>query len=615
MLSASFTRPTDTSRTQYLFASYQDNNNFTGVYWKDTGGLYAVNIVAGNSQTLLLASDIASNYVHRIELLGDGRIYLNGSLVATFSSPPVRGSTVYLGKSHYNGTEWTGGCGFFELSPALKRAAKAVDTSNVREDLLTGQSALSRAAGTPSERVFGKVLESGSLGLVEKQAAVEPNLDAPFELMVDEVKLPYPVTQWSFTPNDDVVVDDVGYGPVRVAWPELQASGILSFVLEDVPASDIPALRTLFLRPKTKRWLAFRGRRYQADEFEFSERPDSTRFGELYTVSVTTSVYRPYASLPSVPGTRIWPLLSVRRMQGSVYARILEVFVVYPKMFVVHSEGVYVQDLETGAWDFQQASIAYGLGAMYWYTESDGTRWYAVAVADKDKNPAIFFLRGDKFTSRVLRPPIRSSRGRFYGKRLLFEAADGVYAMDLDRANLSLYQSGVRVNLGEMPLLLSSFPTDNAVYPLGTDALWAVPADERRVLVATNKQLAIYEAFKEGSRYRLGSLLRVLVSDNIERAGYFGKPGFLEGYWYTRTPQTRTLRWHPVGQVPPWSNYRTDRNGDGWTDAEEVVRYGHIFHQSAASPVFWSNLRGFASDGYAYFPYTDKLVFRVEILL
>jgi hypothetical protein len=135
------------------------------------------------------------------------------------------------------------------------------------------------------------------------------------------------------------------------------------------------------------------------------------------------------------------------------------------------------------------------------------------------------------------------------------------------------------------------------------------------MLVASTSAIAIYEVTRENQGYRLSNLVRTLVTDNIERAGYFGKPGFLEGYWYTRAPQTRSLRWYPVGSVPSWSNYRTDSDGDGWTDTQEVLRYGHIFHQSAAYPVYWSNLRGFASDGFAYFPYTDKLVFRVEILL
>jgi hypothetical protein len=615
MLAASLTRPLDPSRDQYLWSSYRDASNYTGVYWKANGGLYAITVASGQTETKLLANDVATNRVHRVELLDDGKVYLNGTLVATLTRARTYGPTLYLGRGQANGSEWTGGCGFFELSPTLKQAVTAVDATNVREDLLTYSSALSRATGTPTERVFAKTLEVGSLGLVSAQAEVEPNLDAPFELWVDEVKLPYAITRWSFTPNEDVVVDDVGYGPVRVAWPELQASGVLSFVLEDVPAADIPALRSLFLKPKTKRWLAFRGRRYQADEFEFSERPDRTRFGELYTVSVTTHVYRPYIGLPSVPGTRIWPILSTRRMQGSVYARILEVFIVYPKMFVVHSEGVYAQDLETGAWDFTPASLSFGLDAMYWYTESDGTRWYAIAVADSGANPIVFFLRGDKFTSRVLRPPVTATKGRFYGKKLLLESSGNVYALDIGESSLTLHQSGARLNLSGTPMLLSSTAKDNAVYPVPNNVLWAVPADDRRMLVASTSAIAIYEVTRENQGYRLSNLVRTLVTDNIERAGYFGKPGFLEGYWYTRAPQTRSLRWYPVGSVPSWSNYRTDADGDGWTDAQEVLRYGHIFHQSAAYPVYWSNLRGFASDGFAYFPYTDKLVFRVEILL
>lgn len=617
MLAASLTRPLDPSRDQYLWSSYRDASNYTGVYWKANGGLYAITVANGQTETKLLANDVAANKVHRVEVLDDGKVYLNGTLVATFTKARTYGPMLYLGRGQANGSEWTGGCGFFELSPTLKQAVTTVDTTNVREDLLTYSSALSRATGMPTERVFAKTLEVGSLGLVSSQAEVEPNLDAPFELWVDEVKLPYPITQWSFTPNEDVVVDDVGYGPVRVAWPELQASGVLSFVLEDVPASDIPTLRSLFLKPKTKRWLAFRGRRYQADEFEFSERPDRARFGELYTVSVTTRVYRPYIGLPSVPGTRIWPILSIRRMQGSVYARILEVFVVYPKMIVVHSEGVYAQDLETGTWDFTPASLSYGLDAMYWYTESNGTKWYAVAVADNRANPIVFFLRGDKFTSRVLRPPVTASKGRFYGKKLLLESSNNVYALDIGESSLTLYRSNVRLNLSGTPMLLSSSttPVDNAVYPVPNNVMWAVPADDRRMLVASTSAIAIYEVTREDQGYRLGNPVRTLITDNIERAGYFGKPGFLEGYWYTRVPQTRSLRWYLVGSVPSWSNYRTDSDGDGWTDAQEVLRYGHIFHQSAAYPVYWSNLRGFASDGLAYFPYTDKLVFRVEILL
>ncbi len=615
MLAASLTRPLDPSRDQYLWSSYRDVSNFTGVYWKAGGGLYAVTVSSGQTETKLLANDVEASKVHRVELLDNGKVYLNGTLVATFTNARTYGPTLYLGRGQPNGSEWTGGCGFFELSPALKQSVTTTDANNVREDLLTYPSNLSRATGTPTERVFAKTLEAGSLGLVSSQAEVEPNLDAPFELWVDDTKLLYPITQWSFTPNEDVVVDDVGYGPVRVAWPELQASGVLSFTLDDVPAADIPTLRSLFLKPKTKRWLAFRGRRYQADEFEFSERPDNTRFGELYSVSVTTSVYRPYIGLPSVPGTRIWPILSIRRMQGSVHARILEVFVVYPKMFVVHSEGVYMQDLETGTWDFTPASLAYGIDAMYWYTESDNTRWYAIAVADDNANPIVFFLRENKFTSRVLRPPVQATKGRFYGKKLLLETSGNVYALDINESSLTPHQLNARINLAGTPLLLSSTEKNNTVYPAPSDMLWAIPADNRRMLVASTNAIAIYEVTKELKGYRLDRLIRTLVTDNIERAGYFGKPGFLEGYWYTRVPQTRPLRWYPVGSVPSWSNHRTDSDGDGWTDANEVLRYGHIFHQSAAYPVYWSNLRGFASDGFAYFPYTDKLVFRVEILL
>lgn len=610
MLSASFTRPTDTSRTQYLFDSYQDSSNFTGVYWKAGGGLYIVN----KGQTLLLANDVSAGYVHRVEVTDDRKVYLDGALVATLASAPVYGSTVYLGKSHYAGTEWTGGCGFFELSPTLKAQATAVDASNVREDLLSYPSALSRSAGTASALVFGNVLSSGSLGLVATQAVVEPYLDAPFELWIDERKLPYPVTEWSFTPSEDVVVDDVGYGPVRVAWPELQASGTLSLVLEDVPASDIPPLRTLLLRPRSKRWLAFRGRRYQADEFEFSETPDKTRFGEYYTVRISASVYRPYVGLPPVPGTRIWPILSIRRMQGSVYASIKRVFVVYPKMFVVHTEGVFVLDLETGESAFKPASLMDGLDAAYWYTDAQKKRWYAVAVLDSTSTPVVFFLREKDFSDRALRPSVTATRGLFFGKRLLLQVGSSIQYLDFGKAELRTYAANATVNPTGVPLLLASTAMENAVYPVDSETLWAVPADSARVLVAKTSGLYMYDAVKTGASYALGSG-KALVTDAIASAGYFGKPGFLEGYWYTRTRQTRTVPWYPVGKVPPWSNYTTDADGDGYTDNVEVLRYGYIYHQSAVAPVYWSNLVGVATDGFAYFPYTDKLVFRVEILL
>ncbi|QKE11344.1 hypothetical protein phiFa_73 [Thermus phage phiFa] len=611
MLSASFTRPVDTSRTQYLFDSYQDDSNFTGVYWKAGGGLYIYN----KGQTLLLANDVSAGYVHRLEVTDDRKVYLDGTLVATLASSPVYGHTVYLGKSHYSGTEWTGGCGFFEFSPELKAAATTVDASNVREDLLDYPSALSRNNGTPSELVFGKVLSSGSLGLADEQAIVEPYLDAPFELWIDEYRLPYPVTEWSFTPSDDVVVDDVGYGPVRVAWPELQASGTLTLVVEDIPATDIANLRTLLLRPKSKRWLAFRGRRYQADEFEFSEKPDKTRFGEFYTVRITANVYRPYVGLPPVPGTRIWPILSVRRMHGSVYARIKRVFVVYPKMFVVHTEGVFVVDLETGESAFKEAQLLDGLDATYWYTDSQKLRRYAVAVLDQDSTPTVFFLQENSFTSRVLRPSVTASRGRFFGKKLLLQVGQDIQYLDIDKAELNTYVQNATVNLAGTPILLSSTALDNAVYPADDTTLWAVPAGIDRVLVAKTTGLYIYEAVPTGMSYQLTSVMKTLVEDTIANAGYFGKPGFLEGYWYTRVPQTQTMPWYPVGKVPAWSNYATDSDGDGYTDNVEVLRYGHIYHQSAVEPVYWSNLVGVATYGFAYFPYTDKLVFRVEILL
>lgn len=447
--------------------------------------------------------------------------------------------------------------------------------------------------------MFYRVMELGNLsGTPLKQAQTEPNLKVGDELFIDGVFLPYPVTRFEYRPTADVTEDDVGFGPVRVAWPELQGSGQVSFRVEDVPVSALDDLEALLTDPRARRWLSWRGRRYRADGFEFTYEPDPDVPG-MYVFNVECTVQRPYRALPPVPGTDVWPVLHLKHVGGGVRDRILHVAVHWPYMAVFHTAGVAVWDMDGGGKAVLAEPVAAGLG--FFQTQprlSLAKPEYVLPFKDGQGRLAVAWFDGERFFRATSRTDLAvGGVAQLSGRLLLADGPDGVYAFDPGLQRVAPFALGQRLNPAGSPLFLSPTAQPAAAYPAAADVRMVWPVGEERALVVTGGGFYLHAARAQGDGLEVLQRLSVVEEGlTLEAFGVFGAPRYPNGYWYAEVPQVHTV-------VAYGGSY------------QEKTRRSKLVSGFADRAVQWGNLVGIAFDGYAYFPYNERLVFRVEPLL
>jgi hypothetical protein len=429
-------------------------------------------------------------------------------------------------------------------------------------------------------------------------APTEPNLEVGDELFIDNIYIPYPVTKFDYRPINDITEDDVGFGAIRVAWPELQGSGQISFRLEDVPADALSDLEALFNKPKSKRWLSWRGRRYRADGFEFSYEPDKDVIG-LYNFTVECTVQRPYRALPPVPGTSIWPIFQLKNIGAGVNDEILNVFVTWPYMVIFYTSGVAIWHMKNGVKVVHNSPVQYGLGI--WQSQpaiGQNKPEYLIAFADLSGKLVVLWFDGDQFFRSPTVTNLTVGRTAYYdGQQLLIDTPSGVWAFNPILQVLSSFDTSLRLNPAYSPLFLSSTSKPNAVYD-ASDVLMAWPVYDDKIICVKNDGFYLYKAtYNEDNSIEIDTQLKVLENDiTIANYGFFGSIGFPTGYWYSKPPVIQTVT---IG-----------------TETYQIKnRNAKIVSSFSNRPVSWNILIGIAFDGYAYFPYTDKMVFRVEPLL
>lgn len=396
-----------------------------------------------------------------------------------------------------------------------------------------------------------------------------------------------------------MVEDDVGFGAIRIAWPELQGSGQLSLRLEDVPATDLDNLEALLNAPKPKRWLSWRGRRYRADGFEFSYEPDPEVPG-LYAFSVECTVQRPYRALPPVPGTDVWPILHLKNIGGGVHDRILHVAVHWPYMAVFHTAGVALWNMDSGTKVVHAETVQNGLGL--WQSQPKLGQLppeYLIAFVDEQGRLVVLWFDGEGFFRSPSRTALSVGRHAHYdGRQLFVDTPNGLWAFDPNLQQLNSYDGNLRLNPSTSPLFLSEVPKPNAAYPLSSSTRMVWPVGKDKALCVEDGGIYLHKAtHKDDAALEINERIRALVDGvTIENAGVFGSVGFPSGYWYAEPVVTETV-------TSSAGNYQVKR------------RNAALVSSFADRPVRWGNLVGIAFDGYAYFPYNERMVFRVEPLL
>lgn len=410
---------------------------------------------------------------------------------------------------------------------------------------------------------------------IDPMAATEPNLEVGEQLYLDGVLIDYPVTTFDLRPAKDVAIDDLGFGAVRVVWPELQTSGTLVIQLEDIPADALPAIESLLLQQKPRRWLSYRGRKYQVDRIDYSYQRDARRLEDYYVLTLELGVYRPYKSLPPIPGTRIWPIMHIKRFNAEVDDVLLGVGYVYPLMGIVHTGGLGIWNTETGkryslSLDVQKF-LAFG---KQYGLDVEDSRYVFLFVNQQGKLSVAYFSN-NRFEDTVYTTTY--SPGPYAvinGDVALFDDAAGnqVYAYQFSTNTVSVHASGVRLNKFSKPRYLATSQAPGAVYPTDANTLWAAELSDDRMLVAKSDGLYIYEVTKEnvvsgttsGSGYLLGNVIETVESGvAIEEAGIFGAPPLVEGYWYISTPTQQTVKWLPKNYLKASSSFESDLFG--WT--------------------------------------------------
>jgi hypothetical protein len=452
----------------------------------------------------------------------------------------------------------------------------------------------------------------GTLGAVSgNQASPEPNLTAPDLLYVDGVALDYDLAQWDFRPNKDIHVEDTGFGVVRIAWPELESSGTLSFTLDFVPQADLETVLGVLLDVRPQRWLSYRGRRYRVQGFTPSYSPIPSN-PDYYRIEVSCVAYRPHRSLPPVPGTEIYPIADVRRYGGlSTQDRILWLGGFAGWLVVVTTSGLTAWDPASGK-RFTHFTPVDSAGLL---SHADGMAYVVWGYAGRTYFKALN-LQGFQPEYLVLDVPFSPYTHRLNSDTLTFVEGGVLKRVSYYQASTKPVPgapSGLRVNPLGSPAFLSTSPTSD--YP---DTLANVPPDALGAFCSGKQRVLV---FRPGGVYLhaltenvVGSELRQLETcTQLTRFGVFGAPGFPEGYWLKEADRVVQEPYVRVGD--PYAVGLSDTNGDGWLEAPITYRQARIRSVYSDVVVRWGALQGIYHDGQSYYPYTDQHVFSIFPLL
>lgn len=442
------------------------------------------------------------------------------------------------------------------------------------------------------------------------QAQPEPDLTAPDLLYVDGVLLDYDLVQWDFQPNKDIHSENTGFGVVRIAWPELEASGTASFTLDFVPRDHLSQVLGLLLEVRPQRWLSYRGRRYRTSGFTPTYRP-LKETPEFYRIEVSCSVYRPHKSLPPVPGTEIYPIADVRRYGGLASSdRILWVGGVRDLLVVATTAGLTVWNPVTGARFGHPAPVEVA-GQVSWGDDVGYLAWgFAGHTYIK-----VFTLEGFRDGQAVIPVPFSLRTHRLQSDTLSFVQGGVLQRIGMHNTTVEVVagaEAGLRANPIGHPAWMTSNPsTDPAVLSrVPTDSLGACLSGPNRVLVF--RPLGVYLHLLQGME--VGAELAVLDStENLVRFGVFGSPGLPEGYWLKDSDRWVLERYVPV--TDPYGQHLPDANGDGWREVSLRHQRAWIRSVYADRIVHWGALQGIHYDGHRYLPYTEQHIFQVVPLL
>jgi hypothetical protein len=427
---------------------------------------------------------------------------------------------------------------------------------------------------------------------------------------VDGVLLDYDLVQWDFQPNKDIHSENTGYGTVRIAWPELESSGSISFTLDFVPRDQLSQVLGLLLEVRPQRWLSYRGRRYRTSGFTPTYRP-LKETPEFYRIEVTCSVYRPHKSLPPVPGTEIYPIADVRRYGGHASSdRILWVGGVQELLVVATTSGFTVWNPATGA-RFSHTAWVQAAGLVSWGDDEGYLAWgYQGQTYLKT-----FTRTGFRDGQVVVPAPFSLGTHRLQSDTLTFVQGGVLHRIGVHNATVEPVpeaEVGLRANPAGSPAWMTSNPsTDPAVLSrVPTDALGAFISGSNRVLVF--RPSGVYLHLLQGME--VGAEVTLLdAAENLTRFGVFGSAGLPEGYWLKDSDVWVSEPYVPV--TDPYGQHLPDVNQDGWREVSLRHQRASIRSVYADRQVRWGALQGIHYDGYRYLPYTEQHVFQVVPLL
>lgn len=580
--------------------------------------------------------------------------------------------------------------------------------------------------------------QTGNLGLDSslELPLLEPNLHPEEALRVDGEEVPYAVTQFSFQPNKDVTTVDTGLGVVRVAWPELESSGILSLTLEDVPSAELPDVLSLLNTTKRYRWLSFRGRRYRV--FGFTPSYSPTQDTRYYRINLSCTAYRPHKALPPVPGTELYTLADVRRYgAGGANDEILGVANAGQLLVVFTSNAVCLWSTDTG-WRERLLVPDVIPGQL----SREGDDYYCAFGSGDDT----LFARIRGYSGAVLNilNPSASQQEHWvtpasrisvpYSPHTHSLVGDILYYIvgtELRRIRhltgtssvIDTLPAGTRYNPVGSPIYL--FPGESersdGVQNVPTNVLGVARSGAERALVFREDGVLTYELDTSSPSPGLGASVKdddgsesfLSRASALQRFGIFGNPGYPEGYWlidetlsadepymdedassspalvinettdemteqggsvyestllpldvienasgaaltvfedeYSPTEDVTVEVSYDGGAYEPFSEpvlpvgfngagktirFRftgtfhsytfsvseelpifSDSDEDGVLEAPVESTFAQVVSVYSDTPVLWGNLRGVATDGFAYYPYTNQHVFRVAPLV
>lgn len=446
---------------------------------------------------------------------------------------------------------------------------------------------------------------------LQSEARPEPNLTAPDLLYIDGVLLDYDLVQWDFQPNKDIYVEDTGFGTVRIAWPELESSGVLSFTLDMVPQAELESVLGTLLEVRQQRWLSYRGRRYRVVGFTLTYRPlPSTP--EYYSIDVTCAAYRPHKSLPPVPGTEIYPVADVRRYGGlSTDDRILWVGGFKGWVLVMTTASLTAWNPTTGARHTHFTPVDVG-GLCSW---ADGVAYVCWGYEGRTYLKSLT-LEGFRPGQVVVDVPFSLQTHRLQSDTLSFVEAGVLKQVNFYQQSVSVVmgaEANLRVNPLGAPAFFTSAPSTTQPFTFANvpaDTLGVFASGEERALVF--RPSGVYLHALAGQV--VGAQLRQMdATDNLQRFGVFGAPGYPEGYWLKEADTVVMEPYVPVGTE--YAQGLSDSNGDGWLEVPITYRKAYVRSVYSDVKVNWGALQGIYHNGYAYLPYTDQHIFSVFPLL